>query len=81
MIKLTKLSGKKGSSIPNGYWVTGYETRGGGPKLGDRYWIHRPISTSLGERWFDYFTITELNKIGRKILTTQNSRWRREIIS
>lgn len=78
-IKLTKLSGKPDASIPIKYWAIGFEYPDSPPKVGEAYIIYGPIVTSLQET-FDYLLITKLKKIGRKILTTQNSRWRRDVL-
>lgn len=78
-IKLTKLSGKPDASIPVGYWAEGFEHPMLQPKIGDVYIIYGPMVTSLKER-FDHLIITQLKKIRGRILTTQNSRWRREVL-
>lgn len=79
-LKLTKTHGKPVSSIPIGYWVTGY---GKWPEVGYRVHLDGPIKTSLDEP-FDWFETTTVKLIVQgpddRIITTQNSVWKVEKI-
>lgn len=79
-IRLTKLSGKPVSSIEVGYWVVGYRLQVE-PIIGMPYMVMPVEGTSLGEHWFDWFSTTNVNSYEDGVITTNNSKWRIEIVN
>ena len=81
-IRLTKLSGRRGATIPVGSTVTGSAKAWPEPEIGMPYIIPRgPLSASWLDQcdWFYTTTVLKIRRYkGHRILTTKNSRWRFE---
>jgi hypothetical protein len=79
-VKLTKVKGKEGSSIPLGYWIIGTEVAP--PEVGKGYFLDFPVYTSDPEEYFDWFLTTGVKKISKalvgkhKFIKTKNSTWK-----
>jgi len=78
-IKLTKLSGRRGATIPVGSTVTGSAKAWPEPEIGLPYVIPHGLSSASWLDRCDWFYTTTVLKIrrdkGHRILTTKNSRW------
>jgi hypothetical protein len=83
-IKLTKLSGRRGATIPVGSTVTGSAKAWPEPEIGLPYIIPDGLSSASWLDRCDWFYTTTVLKIrrykGHRILTTKNSRWRLEMV-
>ena len=82
-IRLTKLSGRRGATIPVGSTVTGLATAWPEPEIRVPYLLrHGPLSASWLDQcdWFYTTTVLRIRRYkDHRILTTKNSRWRLEL--
>lgn len=79
-IKITKIEGKEGSSMPVGRWYSGYGTPA---KVGDPLYLSAPIrGNHFGYfTWFRTTPVVEIEKgLGGDVIVTQNSKWRIEYL-